>query len=72
MPGGALDATARARALDAIRARLGSTQVSATAPVLGALVDGWLADLEAILGGIRDREVDPRFVEGVLVATRQS
>ena len=72
MTGAKLEPAARATAFEAIHARLGSAQVSATAPVLAALLEGWLADLEAILGSVRDREVDPRFVEGVLVEIRRS
>jgi hypothetical protein len=70
--GGKLVAPARLAAEAAIRARLGSAQLAASGPVLGNLIDGWLADLEAILGGIKDAEVDPRFVEGVLVEIRRS
>ncbi|MCE9578946.1 MAG: DUF6178 family protein [Deltaproteobacteria bacterium] len=35
------------------------------------LVDGWLADLEATLGGIRG-PIDPRFVDGIVVAAARS
>ena len=58
--------------LAAIQRRLGAAQLSASGPVLGRLVDGWLADLEALLGGIADAEIDPRFVEGVLVEVKRS
>ena len=69
---GKLTEAARARAHDAIRARLGAAQLQASGVVLGALVDGWLADLDAILGGIKEAEIDPRFVEGVLVEVKRS
>ena len=36
------------------------------------LVDGWLDDLERILGGVKDEEIDPRFVEGLLVEVNRS
>ena len=72
MASGKLDAAARDVAHDAIRRRLGAAQLQASGTVLGALVDGWLADLEAILGNVHDPEVDPRFVEGVLVEIRRS
>jgi len=72
MISGSLTPGARTAALDAIRSRLGAAQLSASGAVLGALVDGWLHDLETILGGVKDGEIDPRFVEGVLVEVRRS
>jgi hypothetical protein len=72
MPGGALPAAARAAGLAAVRRRLGAAQLSAGGPVLDRLVDGWFRDLEAILGGVKDAEIDPRFVEGVLVEVKRS
>jgi hypothetical protein len=72
MPGGALAADARAAGLEAVRRRLGAAQLSAGGPVLGRLVDGWYRDLESMLGGIKDAEIDPRFVEGVLVEVKRS
>jgi uncharacterized protein DUF6178 len=74
--GGMLDGritpAARAAAHAAIEDRLGEAQLSASGPILAQLVDGWLADLEAILGAVRDAEIDPRFVDGVLVEVRRS
>jgi hypothetical protein len=66
--------TERARELGhaAIRARLGAAQLAASGPILERLVDGWLDDLERILGTLVDAEVDPRFVEGVLVEVKRS
>jgi hypothetical protein len=72
MPGGTLTDAARAQAHDAITSRVSAAQLGASAVVLATLVDGWLADLERILGGIRDAVVDPRFVDGVLVEIRRS
>jgi hypothetical protein len=69
---GKLVASARETASAAVRARLDAAQLAASSAVLNRLVDGWLADLEAILGGIRDRAIDPRFVEGVLVEIKRS
>jgi len=69
---GTLTAAARAAGHEAIRSRLGAAQLTASGPVLGKLVDGWLADLEALLGKVTDAEIDPRFVEGVLVEARRS
>jgi hypothetical protein len=69
---GKLSGAARLAGHAAIRERLGAAQLVASGPVLGRLVDGWLADLEAILGGVSDAEIDPRFVEGVLVEVRRS
>jgi hypothetical protein len=40
--------------------------------VLARLVETWMDDLERILGGITEAEVDPRFVEGVLVEVKRS
>ena len=69
---GELPALARVRALEAIRTRLGDAQLQASGVVLAMLVDGWLADLEGIIGGVTDAEIDPRFVEGVLVEVKRS
>jgi hypothetical protein len=70
--GAKLTAAARLAGHAAIRDRLGAAQLSASGPVLTHLVDGWLDDLEAILGSVSDTEIDPRFVEGVLVEVRRS
>ncbi len=70
--GGKLTQAARTAADQAIASRLGSAQLAASGSVLAPLIDGWLSDLEGILGGIKDATVDPRFVEGVLVEIRRS
>jgi hypothetical protein len=70
--GGKLDEAARTTALEAVQTRLGAAQLQASGVVLGKLVDGWLADLEAIFGAVKDAEIDPRFVEGVLVEVKRS
>lgn len=70
--GTALTAVARATAHAAIRARLGASQLAIAAPIVARLVDGWLDDLERVLGGIVGSEVDPRFVDGVLVEVKRS
>lgn len=67
--GGMLTDAARREATEAVRARL-TAQVSAG--VLNSLIDGWLSGLQATLGTIRDRTIDPRFVDGVLVEIRRS
>jgi hypothetical protein len=72
MVDGVLTPPARAAAHAAILGRLGAAQLSASGPIVARLVDGWLADLEAILGGVKDAEIDPRFVEGVLVSVNRS
>jgi hypothetical protein len=72
MTGGAIPAAARAAGLEAVRRRLGAAQIAAGGPVLGRLVEAWFRDLEQILGGIKDAEIDPRFVEGVLVEVKRS
>jgi hypothetical protein len=72
LAGGKLSATSRQLGHSAIAARLGAAQLAASGVILAKLVDGWLDDLERILGGILDAEVDPRFVEGVLVEVRRS
>ena len=70
---GKLTAAARKAGHDAVRARLGAAQLTASGPVLARSIDGWLDDLENILGSIpRGEEVDPRFVEGVLVEVKRS
>ena len=72
MEHGKLTQPAKLAAEAAIRNRLGGAQLAASGAVLGGLIDGWITDLEAILGGISDVEIDPRFVEGVLVEIRRS
>jgi hypothetical protein len=71
-PGGKLTSLARATGHAAIRQRLGAAQLGASTAVLEVLVDGWLDDLERILGSVTDEEIDPRFVEGLLVEVRRS
>ena len=68
----ALTVGARRAGHAAVALRLEATQLAATGPVLAKLVDGWLDDLEQILGKVKDREIDPRFVDGVLVAVKRS
>ena len=70
--GGELTQTARKLGHAAINGRLGAAQLAASGPVLSKLIDGWLGDLERILGGVKEGEVDPRFVEGVLVEVKRS
>jgi Family of unknown function (DUF6178) len=72
MTAGVLTPAARAAAHAAIYQRLGAAQVSASGPVVARLIDSWIEDLEAILGAVKDAEIDPRFVEGVLVEVRRS
>ena len=69
--GNKLTAEARAVGLAAIRARLGAAQLAASGTVVARLVDGWLDDLERILGTIVG-PVDARFVEGVIVEAKRS
>jgi hypothetical protein len=66
---GKLAVAARVRALAAINDWANRRGFAALNP--GALVEGWLADLEGVLGGIRG-PIDPRFVDGVLIATARS
>ena len=50
----------------------GAAQLGASDTVVEKLVDQWLDDLEALLGGVADGDVNPRFVEGVLVEAKRS
>jgi len=72
MADGRLTEAARAAGHAAIRSRLGAAQLSASGPIVARLVNGWIDDLTAILGGVTDAEIDPRFVEGVLVVVNRS
>ncbi len=72
MVGGVLTPAARDAGLAAIRGRLGAAQLTASGPIVARLAEGWLADLEAVLGAVQDAEIDPRFVEGVLVEVKRS
>jgi hypothetical protein len=67
VPGGAATAAARAIALATLRAQLIRAGVTLADGPLRTLTDGWLADLERLLGAVTDATVDARFVEGVLV-----
>ncbi|MBA3398127.1 MAG: hypothetical protein H0T89_36210 [Deltaproteobacteria bacterium] len=69
---GELTPAARASGLEAVQSRLGAAQLQASGIVLARLVTGWLDELEAILGEVKDAEIDPRFVEGVLVEVKRS
>lgn len=69
---GMLTPAARKAGHDAVRTRLGAAQLTASVGVLEKLVDGWLFELDAILGGVKDAQIDPRFVEGLLVEVRRS
>jgi hypothetical protein len=71
MQAGKLTQAARDASFAAIKSRLGAAQLQASGAVLGKLVDAWLDDLEAILGSIKDAQIDPRFVEGVLVEVKR-
>jgi hypothetical protein len=64
---GALLPMARRRAHEAMAASLGAEQLLAGAAALPPLVDELLDQIEAILGGVTDAELDPRFVEGILI-----
>jgi hypothetical protein len=72
MVDGKLTPAARTAAHAAIRGRLDAAQLSASGPIVAHLVDGWLGDLEAILGAVKDAEIDPRFIEGVLASVNRS
>jgi hypothetical protein len=70
--GGKLIEAARNAGHLVINDRLGAAQLSASGPILARLVDAWLDDLERILGTLTDTEVDPRFVEGLIVEVARS
>ncbi len=72
MTAGKLTPAARDAGMAAVKSRLGAAQLQASGAVLAKLVTGWLDDLETILGGIKDAQIDPRFVEGVLVEVKRS
>ena len=65
--GNRLTPAARRAGHAAIASRLGAAQVAASGAIVTKLVDGWLDDLERILGDVTDATIDPRFVEGLLV-----
>ena len=72
MSDGALTAAARAAGHEAIKQRLDAAQLAASGPLVTRLADAWLDDLDALVGGVKDAQIDPRFVEGVLVEARRS
>jgi hypothetical protein len=69
---GKLPADVREHAHRAVRLELEAEQLQAVVPILAGVVDDGLADLERILGTVKDAEIDPRFVEGVLVEVHRS
>ena len=62
-----LTAAARRAGHAAIAKQLGAAQLAASGAVVTRLVDGWLDDLDHILGPITEPTVDPRFVSGLLL-----
>ena len=72
MATGLLTPAARKAGHAAIKTRLDAAQLTASGGVLAKIVEGWLNDLEVIVGGVVDEEIDPRFVEGLLVEVRRS
>jgi hypothetical protein len=69
---GTITAPARAAARTAIRDRLAAAGAKLADEQQQLLVEGWLAEIEDALGGITEGEIDPRFVEGILVQARRS
>lgn len=69
---GALTPAARAIARKVVRERLAAAGVKLADEQQAILVDGWLAEIEATLGGVADGAIDARFVEGVIVEARRS
>ncbi len=64
---GELTTMARRRAHDAVASSLGAAQLLAGAAALPPILDELLTQLEALLGGLSDDEIDPRFLEGLLI-----
>ena len=62
-----LTAAARRAGHAAIATQLGAAHLAASGAVVTRLVDGWLDDLDHILGPITEPTVDPRFVSGLLL-----
>jgi hypothetical protein len=69
---GALTDEASERATSAVVERLDAAHVSAGRDALAALVAGWLADLERTFAPLDARDIDGRFVEGVVTASARS
>jgi Family of unknown function (DUF6178) len=67
LTGAKLSTEARRRVHEAVATSLAAEQLLAGAVSLPAMVDELLAQIEATVGGITDREIDPRFIEGLLV-----
>jgi hypothetical protein len=69
---GTITGPARAAARAAVRDRLAAAGAKLADEQQKLLVDGWLANIEDTLGGITEGEIDPRFVEGILVQATRS
>ena len=67
---GALPGSARARVQALLMALLDADQVRTAGGHLLSVIDAWLAQLTETLGALDPDDIDPRFVEGVLVTTR--
>jgi hypothetical protein len=62
----------RITALETVARTLRQAQAALAPEQVTALCEGWLGDLERILGTVRDRTVDPRFIEGLLLEVPRS
>jgi hypothetical protein len=71
--GKALSAEARSQATAALDACLDSAQIAAGRDHVPALLGRWFLEIEQQLGGLdADQEIDPRFVEGVILSHDKS
>ncbi len=65
---GRWDAAIRAQLHEQIAAQLRAAGAAAAPAQVAGAVDGWLLEIAEILGDVREARIDPRFVDGVLLA----
>lgn len=69
---GRLTAEARSIAAEALAAALSRASITAGVELVPELLGRWLGDLEDTLGPLAGQPIDPRFIEGVLLAAGRS
>jgi hypothetical protein len=69
---GRLTGPARRAAAEALAGALTRASITAGTEQIPALLEGWLATIEDSLGPHAGRPVDPRFIEGLLLAAGRS
>ncbi len=71
--GSSISASARSQAATALEVCLDKAEITSGRELLATLLSGWFIDIEQQLGGLdTDTDIDPRFVEGVILSHDKS